>query len=262
MSDIGLTIDFDFFVPEDTMWDMQHAETQLHHKILWLMRHDLLDKMLTNKLEKTFWQTILHQFNVDEAELSVSDSHAWALSDGELSAADIIVNFDRHHDCWAIEKQHAEVGKVACHNWLSWWLMQDCDRELLWVYPDDLDLDDYDRPIKEVRDQVSQVAWSDFRASKWFGPDDTVISTHVCRSGCWVPPWLDEDFLRFVKAPDFRITNLQEDPDWDPLTPRWADREEQIAAMLKMQNEWQKFRKVVEKKNESERGAKAQGAGR
>jgi hypothetical protein len=253
MIDVGITIDFDFFVPEDTIWDMQHAETQLHHKLLWSMRGDLLDKMKTDGEENVFWSSVLPQLNLDTHALCVSDSHAWAMRSAALQHTDLIINFDRHHDCWPIEDAHADAGMVAAHNWLTWWLNQDCDREVLWVYPDNLDLDDYSAPVWEVEPQFRKVNWSDFDASKWLQADDVVTAMHVCRSGCWVPPWLDEDFLEFIREPAFEIINMQPDPDWDPMKPRWDDPDEQRAAMRKMQDEWKTYRKTVEGMNADER---------
>ncbi len=248
MSDVGITIDFDFFVPEDPIWDMQHAETQLHHKVLWELRGDLLDVIKTNGEERVFWSSVLPQLNLNERILSVSDSHAWAMSDAALQDVDMIINFDQHHDCWPIEDANADAGMVAAHNWLTWWLSQDGNRKALWVYPDGLDLDNYGAPVWEVEPQFKQVRWSDFDASKFLLAGDTVTAMHVCRSGCWVPPWLDEDFLAFVREPNFQIVNLQPDEDWDPLTPRWDNPEERRAAMQEMQDQWKTYRKRMETK--------------
>ena len=62
---------------------------------------------------------------------------------------------------------------------------------------------------------------------------------HVCRSGCWTPPWLDEAFVAFVKAygKDLKKANLLQNGEWNPLKARWskADLKKALANEAKIQ---------------------------
>ncbi len=44
-----------------------------------------------------------------------------------------------------------------------------------------------------------------------------VTAVHVCRSGAWTPPWLDEEFCRFVDALGlaYEVVSCPE-RKWDP----------------------------------------------
>ena len=57
---------------------------------------------------------------------------------------------------------------------------------------------------------------------------EKIDRVHVCRSGCWVPPWLDKDFIEFVQSRGEKVVKLQID-DWDPMAERWTDEEFQLA---------------------------------
>jgi hypothetical protein len=65
------------------------------------------------------------------------------------------------------------------------------------------------------------------------------VVTHICRSGCWVPPWLDKAFLGFVEAStgSLRKAIPMQDGDWNPLKERWTaqDFENQLENEKKVQ---------------------------
>lgn len=201
---ILVTVDWDYFVREDPMWDLGHLENLLFLKYIWISRGSLMDKMLTNGRQDGFWDRIaLRGFPF----VSVSDSHAYAWTVAAKMKANEIVSFDAHHDCWE------EDERVECHNWLRAWLKCGRHRKATWVRPD--------HHCGEVPpDMESRLSVSDVEPVLDL---KDVVAVHVCRSGCWVPPWLDAEFCRFVyNVGAGEIVKLQ-DGEWNPMVSRWDD---------------------------------------
>jgi hypothetical protein len=205
-----LTIDFDFFVPERPEWDFGHREALIFLNMLWSTRFGYVDKMKTDGNEVGFWDTI-DQKNIKKP-VWVSDSHAYAYS--LLYGVSRVVLFDAHHDCW---KGDGREG-VACDNWLRVWLKGSKKRQAVWVQPEWLEDGLYSVP-DDLKGRLEVVRWKK-------GMDlglEGAVTAHVCRSGCWVPPWLDKAFLGFVGAlaGDLSPVPMQHG-DWDPLNERWS----------------------------------------
>jgi hypothetical protein len=59
-----------------------------------------------------------------------------------------------------------------------------------------------------------------------------VWNVHVCRSGCWTPPWLDKAFIDFVGCRGYPVARLQSG-DWDPMKPRWNAKAERQALLFR-----------------------------
>jgi len=214
----GISIDWDFFIPEDPMWDLGHCETLLHLKLLWQHRGNLIDLMKTTGAEKEFWKA-LQTWAKYKGQLTVSESHAFVLDDHDVMMSDLIVLFDQHHDCWPLENKR----EVGCHNWARAWLEADDNRQLIWVMPDWLDAEIPDPP-KDLPN-FKAVHHNQFLPGVL---EAEVTSIHVCRSGCWTPPWLDEQFKQFLVDSGLETLPLQEG-DWDPFEPRWSEKDLQAA---------------------------------
>lgn len=210
-----ITIDFDFFVPEDPMWDIGHRESLLYLKMLWGTRMSLLDKMKTNGKEHTFWYWLASRVDLKTAPFFVSDSHCFAYN--LLSGVNRVISFDAHHDCW---KNNSKKGEVFCDNWLRAWLEGGKRRKATWVRPDWLD--------KELllldKNMKSRVEVRDFGSIASLGLKGPVI-VHICRSGCWVPPWLDKAFLGFLMASGRSLERMSvmQEGEWNPMAERWSE---------------------------------------
>lgn len=248
----GITIDWDFFVPEDPQWDIQHAESLMYLQMLWEARCGLVDLIKLHESAHTFWDWLLDLLELHDASMTVSDSHAWVFRDPYLLHADRIVLFDQHHDCWPREKDDAEQDLIRCHTWARAWLEANKDRELIWVYPDWQDPNDYEMQ-DDIRPRVILTPQS-LVTQETFGDD--ISGIHICRSGCWTPPWLDHDFIKFVEEPGFWV-DVTQDGDWDPMKPRWENVEEKKQQLRAMD---QQFRQQAELLNEIKR-TKQKGAG-
>ena len=200
-----LTVDWDFFVPIDPMLDLAHREASIFLNMLWQARLGLREQIKTNGTEKGFWK----RFGclADNAGPTwVSDSHMFAHN--LLAGIDHVILVDAHHDCW----NQAKKGQVECSDWLRVWLQGGKKRRATWIRSD-WSKDLFDVP-NDLRDKMSLHTDVD---SLGIGRIDRV---HVCRSGCWTPPWTDRQFIEFVKNRGSRV-NLMQSGVWDAMQERW-----------------------------------------
>lgn len=203
-----VSIDWDFFVPERVEWDMGHQETSYHLNELWLAWGHLFAVMRTTGQEKDFWKRLPFKLGVKDL-VSVSDSHLHVTDDYRLAHAQHLVLVDRHHDVFT---DHTGGHRVDCGNWVRWWLDCGKKRTVTWVRPND----------KFVFCEVPKHLKSRVKTVRTFPAIKPPMGVHVCRSGCWTPPWLDAAFVRFVKASDATLHPM-EDPKWcDPLKLRFS----------------------------------------
>jgi len=222
------TIDWDFFVPEKIIeWDLGHKESEIYLKMLWTFRAHLMSEMKLTGLEKDFWQHLPKKILSKRHDIFVSDSHLFAY---HLTAdVDHVILVDRHHDCfdWPTFKQLYKGAsyQVDCGNWAAVWLSKEKHRRLTWVYPDDLgDIsEDINFKVESGRkERFTAMSYTEFRkwAPMFVRPKTMDVTVHVCRSGCWTPPWLDMQFCDFVIASGLKMQVMQ-DGVWDPMMYRW-----------------------------------------
>lgn len=212
-----ISIDWDFFVPEDVRWDFGHAENLMFLNMVWMTRTQLMDEMQTDGVEKNFWKTLQSHYDLDGVDIEVSDSHSYGYE--ACRHAEHLVLFDTHHDIWPWRK---DADHVNCGNWARFWLMCDSRRRLTWVRSAHsiYDLKGYD----DFGDRVQMLTWGEDALPEI----DFLGSIHICRSGCWTPPWLDQNFIDFVNegvetTATVEAENVETDEDWNPLKCRWND---------------------------------------
>jgi hypothetical protein len=209
-----VSIDFDYFVPEKAEWDISHKESMLYLDMIWRTRAHLMDVMRT-KYVKGFWQELETAFTFDTDTIHVSESHCTAYT--LLGDADTLILFDAHHDAW-----RAKFGApIHCEDWVTHGVLNGQIKNIIWVAPSWLmDRTCLGSMMSVVSDQVGDrlklATFADIT-----DPDlgVTVETLHLCRSGCWVPPWLDDEFLDFAHSgPAVIVDSIG---DIDALDKRW-----------------------------------------
>jgi hypothetical protein len=233
-----ITIDFDFFMPEDPALDIGHQESLAFLKMLWASRIGLMDKLSLDGKELVFWDWLKKRVDVSKAPMFVSDSHCYAYN--LLKDVNGVISFDAHHDCWegdSLGVDKSEKG-IYCHNWLRAWLEGSKKRQAVWVATVWLDKE---CGVPEGIGRLERRVWSQFTD---LGIEGSVI-VHICRSGCWVPPWLDKAFLGFLRASGrgFERMVVLQDGEWSPLAERWSEKDLQdaLAQEAKIQQAFKKM---------------------
>jgi hypothetical protein len=210
---------------------MGHQESLIHLDMLWSTRYALRDKMVTSGEEDGFWNIITSHLKFHAGITPhVSDSHAYGYHAAQGCEGVIIA--DAHHDCW-----DSADGQVGCDNWLRVWLKEVPTRWAIWVYPEHAKRIGAPSFPEDMADQLTAVKWEDFKKDHSLIPRHEAIgAAHVCRSGCWTPPWLDHKFIDFFSegfSPD--DFNALQDGAWDPLAERWNEAKEDQAKALQQQ---------------------------
>jgi len=213
-----LTIDFDFFVPEDQMWDLGHAESPFFMRHIWYTRANLMDQMKTNGEEVGFWDRLRDFLKFKTNTVFVSESHLEAFH--LTHPLGQIINIDRHHDVW-----EGHNNLVACDTWGHQAMRLRHVQEMKWIHPSDGGFEinmagDYMAVAPpKYRKRIKAMAMLEAGMLLEGTEIDTV---HVCRSAAWTPPWLDEAFSKFVAAGPFK--EIEQAGDL-PVEPRWSEKD-------------------------------------
>jgi hypothetical protein len=195
-----LSVDWDFFFPvpnaDEKLWglyDWSHGESPFFRDLSWPSRAvgftlNGLPLPGPSGDEKTFWS----RFNLSEVagnELHYADSHAEIVN--VLQRGDSVVNYDAHHD-GGYGKQLQDYS-VSCEDWAHYHVEYQRGAVKL-VYPAwKKTMECF--PEKEPDCQGIEVTYDQGAADP--EPFEYVF---VCRSGSWVPSWLDDQFKQFLDA--------------------------------------------------------------
>lgn len=235
-----LVVDWDHFfynpleqrspnMSEVSLYDWGHGESPLFiNGLVWSIRavgfqRSGLELPGANERWRTFWERMRIS---PDATLHYADSNAYA---GTLHADggwDSVWLFDAHHDCYRYKsisdvREWAEdsAGEITCENWMfvHWWngLTNLHRPQLHWRFPPT-----HDRYRSGAwRQEVPEFLGLDAAPDDDVRPDVEFDTVFLCRSGGWVPPWCDQDYLAFLRAcPVDEDTSLDDsDPvrEWD-----------------------------------------------
>lgn len=221
---LGITIDWDYFVIYDNMWDLVHTESLFCLTTMWQYRKHLMNEIVSSGEEKTFWPWLYEHLNINSLCATLSDSHACIVDNDNLwTQCDTLLLFDQHHDCWDTSDNNRDKGgriiHLRCDCWGRAWLEENSERRMIWVYPDHLDACAWE-DIRDLGEQLITVPRKKFDITEY--SEWCIGGVHVCRSGCWSPPWLDKVFLKFIEDSGLQ-TSVTQDGVWNPLQPRMED---------------------------------------
>lgn len=202
MKTIDLSIDFDFFVREDPMWDFGHSERMLH-QMLWPIRYRTTNLYPETDMERFAdflpRDTLLElshkglkfhdpaRFQEGEArqmrQIGVADSHSRALEFfQDFEPADQLISLDAHHDLF-------NEQEVDCGNWLVHLMDQNTSMKTTVIYPGWKESELDGEPVRDAR----LLRWE-----QWSGEPAFIRHIFLCRSGAWVPPHHDPQFMELV----------------------------------------------------------------
>lgn len=235
-----LVVDWDFFFPvvehpaqdrfpgEWMLYDWGHSESIMFIEATWHVRalsflQSGASLPTTNGQEHLFWD----RFDIDDSsELYVSESNALAADVNVSEGVGEVLLFDAHHDAGYNggndDSDALDVvrnGRYTCENWMF----------LYWALGADLNV--YYPTWRSRAFEIEPTPWVPVNREHDDGLSrvkQKIDRVFICRSGAWVPPWLDKSFLDFVSACPLDVT--EELGDY-PLAPREFDQA-QIQAFL------------------------------
>ena len=216
MTRIGLSIDFDFFVRELKEWEWGHSEeSPIYSNGVWAARYvgqNLYEECSLDhadfRPEDLLWQ--LHhrgvQFPEGGVDVGVADSHRFGFEWFEKREDfDEIVHLDAHHDAFEYYPD-SPSHDLNCGNWLTalGCVTRNAKKPVTAVYPSWKD-PKIDGPPNHPRLKI--VKWPKFRLKK----PGVITSVLLVRSGAWVPPHLDKEFMRLyaLLSVENRIKDLE-----------------------------------------------------
>jgi hypothetical protein len=197
-----LVVDFDFFFPvaesaNDPMWplyDWGHSEgfaPDLQDDLWTLraagfLRAGLGLPALDPASYNTFWNTMRLSA---AATLYYADSNVHALDPHVRPGVKTVWLFDAHHD--AGYQRLCDGKTFTCENWLLWYAWNGCEVHMR-----------YPRwrsafAFANEPEPQAKIDRATYDVTEKMPVFDRVF---VCRSGAWVPPWVDEHFYAFLDA--------------------------------------------------------------
>ncbi len=206
-----LSIDFDFFVKEDSDLDIGHGDSRLFNETLWAIREtqwkaqgktvrEILPMVghpvgLAHYIMKRF----LHRPDANGAS---SESHAAIVDylDKYHPVGSVeIINFDAHHDiCYKDPVAEFHGEKVDCGNWVLHLLLAGRLSKYTIIYPDwrkEKNHGEDDGIFIKLPMPLRKLIEVTYRSEWRRGKSKRIIDgMFLCRSGPWVPPCYDKEF--------------------------------------------------------------------
>lgn len=221
-----LSIDWDYFVYTRNNWG-SYIENNRSLIDSWYKRfiqarargEDIREAFRLSPEADRFWTETGKFFAFTGNTLVyVSDSHALSYEIAKKYDCKAVYLFDAHADLGygGLTSLNFEVN---CSNWLGKLLEEGQVSEAYIFYsPYTTEKPDHFKAINSIYNV------------RYFRPDDlagkniVVSVVHICRSGAWTPPWLDEKFCRFVDALGlpYEVVNCPE-RKWDPDHIKFSD---------------------------------------
>ena len=248
--EVLLSIDFDYFVREHYMWDFGHSEEpgrlNLFSTIVWQLRYgniklydetdpkkyaDFMPEALPRKLKE---KGLLFD---NSTKYGIAESHekAYQFFNNGGSIPKTLIHIDAHHDVYDRD------DKVHCGNWLYHLMKKYPDLEVYFVYPKWSKKEGW---IGKDNAKVKTLKWTTFDQLPI--QDAIVKSLFFCRSGVWVAPHHDKDFMMLMYAFAFRVSprNIVE----YGIIKREAPSKSEAEKMYdKSQAEWKRLKAEADK---------------
>jgi len=214
-----LSVDWDYFIYTRSAWG-SYNENKRSLIDLWYKRYilgkargeDIQKAFLLSSEADAFWEKIRECFIFEkDIKVYVSDSHALSYEMAKANNCEAVYLFDSHADLGygGLSSLNFEVN---CSNWLGKLLKDKIIKEANIFYSP------YATEKPEYFKQMNSVYNIRYRDFNDLGDEPVMTAAvHICRSGAWTPPWLDNRFIQFVNdlGIPYKTVNCPE-RTWDP----------------------------------------------
>jgi len=197
-----LSIDWDYFIPLKREWLNSYAETPKNIEWIWNKRY-IESALKGNDLEKSvdvavplknFWNKIKEHFNFAESiKVYVSESHMLSYYIAITNKCEEVYSFDAHTDLGYAGINSVNFG-LNCANWLGKLLNEEKIKKAHIIYSPYT----FEKP-DNFRDFNNLFSIQYYRNINVLPQGIYIVAIHICRSGAWTPPWLDNKFEEFIK---------------------------------------------------------------
>lgn len=217
MKKIGLSIDWDYFVPLAGEYDFGSNDNMSMDIInaLWHIRYatckvngiDLQKEINTTQKDYSMLLTNIEYKMLikisNNCKLGIADSHLYAFDFFYGGIVDEIINIDNHHDL-----VYDNICSLNCGNWLGMLILLQQIKFAHIIYPE-FRLKEPDVGINELK----KYKWlknryellNNFEKQYPTFNDSVVTHIFICRSGAWTPIWTDVYFNTFVQSIKFDL---------------------------------------------------------
>ncbi len=221
-----LSIDWDYFIyTKKENWN-SYLENDKNTVNLWYKRYiqskvqgkDIKELFLLSSEVAEFWNKIKEHFQFEEGiKAFVSDSHALSYNIAKGNNCNTVYLFDAHSDLGygGLSSLNFEVN---CANWLGHLLKAKIVKRAHIIYsPFTIEKPEYFKHLNSIYN-IKYQKLNDL------GKGIKVSAIHICRSGAWTPPWLDNRFYQFIGASgiSYEIVNCPQ-RKWDTKNISFSD---------------------------------------
>jgi hypothetical protein len=197
-----LSIDWDYFIYTQK-WNLgSYIENTRSIINLWYKRYiqskirgrDIQKSFRLSSEVNTFWEKVKEHFSfVNGIKAYVSDSNSLSYDIAREHKCSKVYLFDAHADLGYGGLSSLDF-EVNCANWLGKLLKNKQIKQAIIIYS----------PYTSEKPECFKSINNAFNV-KYASFDDLdkgieASAVHICRSGAWTPPWLDEKFVQFVNA--------------------------------------------------------------
>ena len=202
-----LTIDWDYFMPYISKLNVSVLENKRNIDKHWYKMYlenkqkgiDITRSMKVGSIINNFWIRINEVFNIsNKNKIIVSDSHKIAYKIADDYECDTVYNFDSHTDLG-----YGGIGslifEVNCANWLGKLLKDNIIANAKII------LSPYSGEDKKYFEEINREYSIDYLSANEIKEKPCVDIIHICRSGAWTAPWLDNQFYKFIRDPNLEI---------------------------------------------------------
>jgi hypothetical protein len=198
-----VSVDYDFFVRENPLWDWGHSEVNpIFASVAWIARYSGLDLYKETDIKKyaDFQPENLAISLIDKGfsfqkhpKLVIADSHKELYRYLKRLGKSRVYNFDAHHDLWRDNKE------VDCGNWLFRATEDGYVKGIYWIAPSwSEEFNNGDEYWFNGNKGYSQYINGHYYNKMPIYKEDIDL-LFICRSSAWVPPHLDKSFIKMIK---------------------------------------------------------------